>query len=516
MNNVFKSNIVRGGHGVDYFGSSTNGGSGGDGTGGAISGAGGSIANNTFYGNKAIGGSGGFSLNGAGGNGGGAHSGAVDSNGANVYDNIFAANDATRGTGGTGGSSSGVSGFAAYGSLQYSGATASNNLFFQSTVDSAPDGGDTYGTAFVLGDPLFHSTPSNVRIGVSSPAKAPAGFNTGLTTIDFDGVARPNPPSIGAFEPAGAYLQMTDLNGDNRSDILYRNTATGQVWRFLMNGMSITGGAMAYVEGNTAWKIISDADFNGDGINDLLYRNDVTGQVYILFMNSSGMPTGGGLIYTEPNLSWKIINTPDIDGDGKADLLWWNSATGQVYVMLMNGLSIGAQALVYSEPNVNWKIVGVGDFAGSGRQNQLLWYNGSSGQVYLMTLVYTGSGFTQSGQTIYFANTAYKVVGIADFNGDGKSDVLWRNDNTGQLYIFLMNGAQIAFEGVIYRKPISPGRWWGSATTTATAGRILYRNDSTGMVWMLLMNGASVASQGLTYQEGNTAWRIPGPLDYAQ
>jgi hypothetical protein len=121
VNNVFKSNIVRGGHGVDYFGSSTNGGSGGDGTGGAISGAGGSIANNTFYGNKAIGGSGGFSLNGAGGNGGGAHSGAVDSSGANVYDNIFAANDATRGTGGTGGSSSGVSGFAAYGSLQQRG-----------------------------------------------------------------------------------------------------------------------------------------------------------------------------------------------------------------------------------------------------------------------------------------------------------------------------------------------------------------------------------------------------------
>jgi len=27
-----------------------------------------------------------------------------------------------------------------------------------------------------------------------------------------------------------------------------------------------------------------------------------------------------------------------------------------------------------------------------------------------------------------------------DFNGDGKSDILWRNQTTGQVYVWLMNG----------------------------------------------------------------------------
>jgi FG-GAP repeat len=36
---------------------------------------------------------------------------------------------------------------------------------------------------------------------------------------------------------------------------------------------------------------------------------------------------------------------------------------------------------------------------------------------------------------------AWVVVGTGDFNGDGKSDILWRNSN-GDLGIWLMNGTQ--------------------------------------------------------------------------
>jgi len=48
----------------------------------------------------------------------------------------------------------------------------------------------------------------------------------------------------------------------------------------------------------------------------------------------------------------------DYNGDGKADLLWQNTASGQVYMMLMNGFTIGSGALLYTEPDTQWKIVG--------------------------------------------------------------------------------------------------------------------------------------------------------------
>jgi len=38
--------------------------------------------------------------------------------------------------------------------------------------------------------------------------------------------------------------------------------------------------------------------------------------------------------------------------------------------------------------------------------------------------------------------TAWTIVGTGDFNGDGKSDVLW-HDTSGNVAIWFMNGAQI-------------------------------------------------------------------------
>ena len=52
----------------------------------------------------------------------------------------------------------------------------------------------------------------------------------------------------------------------------------------------------------------------------------------------------------------------DINGDGRSDLLWWNSSTGQVYVHLMNGVGIIGQGLVYAEPNTAWKVMGPGTY----------------------------------------------------------------------------------------------------------------------------------------------------------
>jgi hypothetical protein len=70
-----------------------------------------------------------------------------------------------------------------------------------------------------------------------------------------------------------------------------------------------------------------------------------------------------GVVYTEPNLAWKIVAQGDYNGDGKADLLWRNETTGQVYMMLMNGLGIASQTMVYQEANTAWKLLGPWEYA---------------------------------------------------------------------------------------------------------------------------------------------------------
>ena len=210
VNNVIRDNIARGGTGKSQPGSSSAGSGGGSGHGGGIniSGpGGGSINNNTFYNNQAIGGNGGFSSGGSGGAGGNGTYGAIFSSGLSVNNNLLAQNKVVSGSGGSG-APTGAAGFASYGAMQYNSppaGDASNNLFHGNTVNGAASTGDTIGTnsrCFLGGGCAsvgFHAEPSDLQITSLSPA-AGTGTATGAPADDFLGTTRANPPSIGAFE----------------------------------------------------------------------------------------------------------------------------------------------------------------------------------------------------------------------------------------------------------------------------------------------------------------------------
>jgi hypothetical protein len=41
----------------------------------------------------------------------------------------------------------------------------------------------------------------------------------------------------------------------------------------------------------------------------------------------------------------------------------------------------------------------------------------------------------------------WSIVETGDFDGDGKSDILWRDSNTGTVTIWFMNGLQVCSTG---------------------------------------------------------------------
>jgi hypothetical protein len=76
--------------------------------------------------------------------------------------------------------------------------------------------------------------------------------------------------------------------------------------------------------------------------------------------------------------------------------------------------------------NLSWKVVGVGDFNGDGASD-IFWRNASSGQ---NAVWYSANYLTQP--SVAAAATAWRVVSIGDFDADGYSDVMWRNASSGQ------------------------------------------------------------------------------------
>jgi len=68
------------------------------------------------------------------------------------------------------------------------------------------------------------------------------------------------------------------------------------------------------------------------------------------------------------------------------------------------------------------------------------------------------------------ADTNWEIRGVADFTGDSKADLLWRNKITGQIYFWPMDGSTPLDE--IYVTTVDPAYdIVAPGTSTATASR---------------------------------------------
>jgi FG-GAP repeat len=108
-------------------------------------------------------------------------------------------------------------------------------------------------------------------------------------------------------------------------------------------------GWMFGVEGN--FPTLSDVD--GDGKADLVWRHMSSGEVAIWLMNGPTIASSG-LLGGVP-LAWEITGTGDVNGDGKADIIWRNNQTGTVAIWLMNGLTLLSTGFPAST-STDWKI----------------------------------------------------------------------------------------------------------------------------------------------------------------
>jgi Peptidase family C25/FG-GAP-like repeat len=179
-----------------------------------------------------------------------------------------------------------------------------------------------------------------------------------------------------------------DFDGDGLADILWMNTATRDVTVFEGNGTSLARETLAQPALPAAWNIQATGDFNGDGTTDVILRNSQTGDVGIWVMNAGVI---GSYVYPQLGVEsfWQIQGAGDFNGDRVTDVLWRDTNTGDVGVWVMNS---SATISSYAYPQL-----GVEAF----------WVYGATG----------------------------------DFNGDGVTDIAWRNTEDGDVGIWLMSSS---------------------------------------------------------------------------
>jgi hypothetical protein len=255
-----------------------------------------------------------------------------------------------------------------------------------------------------------------------------------------------------------------DFNADGMPELVWQNVnAPGQVYAwFLTPNYAFSSGAYLANE-NVApgWTVAGTGDFTGDGKPDVLWQNQQTGEIYLFIMNGA-TKIGEQSLGISP--AWRVVATADMNKDGKTDIIWQNFATGQIYVWYMtsNGTSASAmnpfQGSYILDANLNpstlgpndrvWRVVGVADMNGDGKPD-LIWQHptGALSAWYLNGVVYAGS------IDVPFNDPAWKLRGVGDYNRDGHPDLAFWNASTGdtEVWIYTSGTSGVGFT----RKPVA-------------------------------------------------------------
>ncbi|KWV43960.1 hypothetical protein AS156_24595 [Bradyrhizobium macuxiense] len=248
--------------------------------------------------------------------------------------------------------------------------------------------------------------------------------------------------NIGAINAAAGWsLAGTgDFNGDGKTDLLFLNSNTAGVAIWQMNGTTVTANPQVGIIAS-GFQFAATGDFNGDGKTDLLMINDTTHDVSMWQMNGTQVSSVATVGTINSAAGWQFQGVGDFNGDGKSDLLFLSSTTHDVAVWLMNGYQVLASSQIGTINAADgWRFADIGDFNGDGKSD-LLFLNSTTHGVAVWEL--NGTQVLANPQ-IGVAAAGDTYVGLEDVNGDHKSDILFENPTTHVLTAWEMNGPQVA------------------------------------------------------------------------
>jgi autotransporter-associated beta strand protein len=235
--------------------------------------------------------------------------------------------------------------------------------------------------------------------------------------------ASPRSVEVGDFNNDG-YLDLVTANDSSQTVAILLGTADGSFQPPIHTPTGSDASAAAI------------GDFNGDGRLDLAVANPKTNQVSILLGN--GDATFQAAVSYGAGSSPSFVALADFNQDGKSDLAVANAGSIVTSVLLGNGDGTFQAAVNYVTGTSH--TVATGDFNGDGQLDLALGHfdtvaypSGSIG-----VLLGRGDGTFQN-QVEYAAGTNPRFVTVADFNGDGRSDIAAANLRSDNISVLLSN-----------------------------------------------------------------------------
>ena len=350
--------------------------------------------------------------------------------------------------------------------------------------------------------------------GGTAPACVATGDLNGDGKLDMAvGNASTNTLSVylgngaGGFGPRADYatlltpisVGMTDYNSDGKLDVVVVNENSGAVSLFPGNGTGALG-VRADMGGLASPIGLAVGDVNNDGRADIVVTESGTGKIAVYLQQVIGIaPPVEYLVGTFPY----AVAIGDLNADGKPDLAVANYTSGNISVLFNAGAGTFGIAGAYGSLSSPISVA-IGDLNGDGRTDLVATsYLGNT----VVPLLQTNTGaFAVSNPMTTLASPV--AVAIGDLNGDGRPDLAVADEGSAALSVFLNNGAGGFVLG------FGPRADYPTGTTPESVALADFNGD--GRLDVLVPDyGASTVSVLLALQTSRVSLAIgPGPVTW--
>ncbi len=296
--------------------------------------------------------------------------------------------------------------------------------------------------------------------------------------------------------------------------VLLQHSQSDALFAFRFTGTAFTSGTLVWSGFGQGLQVVATPDLDGDGTPDLLLQSAATGLLYTFLLNDpqTQIKAYGPLLENGLPIAalphWRVAATPDLNRDGKSDLVLQNSVTGDVYYFLMDGRSILKQGFLSRGVNPDARLFAMPDLNGDGTPDALFQL-GTTGNLYRWIL--SGDGTTIAAQGFVFTAgfAAWRAITAKETNGDGGVKVLFQNPANRAVYEWNLIGGDLAGYG--YPSLDYPSGWTATGFFDVNRdGRddVLFQNEATGSLYFYGLDGLTLLTNGLLYVDTIPHWKV--------